>query len=182
MLFTHQPGNVHTTKKPIRTVDDMKGMRIRFASSSCRRAAWTARSSTMAAPAWRSRWGGTVRYSNEMYSYVTSFGLAANPEWYGKLPADLRKLIDDSMKGVEKEVGEGWDALDSIGKKLLVDGGAQPIRLAKEEDAKFRAIGAQVTEAKLKELEGKGMPAREAYKLMRALSEQHARSSKNFWN
>jgi TRAP-type C4-dicarboxylate transport system substrate-binding protein len=117
-----------------------------------------------------------------MYSYVTSFGLAANPEWYGKLPADLRKLIDDSVKGVEKEVGEGWDALDAIGKKLLVDGGAQPIVLSKEQDARFRKIGAQVTESKLKELEGKGLPAREAHKLMRSLSEQHAKSSKSFWH
>ena len=88
----------------------------------------------------------------------------------------------ESVKGVEKEVGEGWDALDAIGKKLLVDGGAQAIRLSQEEDARFRKIGAQVTEAKLKELEGKGMPAREAYTLMRALSDQHAKSSKNFWN
>ena len=33
MLFTHQPGNVHTTKKPIRTADDMRGLRhpVRFA-------------------------------------------------------------------------------------------------------------------------------------------------------
>jgi TRAP-type transport system periplasmic protein len=90
--------------------------------------------------------------------------------------------MDDSVKGVEKEVGEGWDALDSIGKKLIVDGGAQAIKLSKEEDAKFRKIGAQVTEAKLKELEGKGLPAREVYKQMRALSDQHAKDSKNFWN
>ena len=36
MLLTHQPGNVHTTKKPIRTTDDMKGMRLRFASPTIR--------------------------------------------------------------------------------------------------------------------------------------------------
>jgi TRAP-type C4-dicarboxylate transport system substrate-binding protein len=126
--------------------------------------------------------GGTVKYTTEMYSYVTSFGLAANPEWHAKLPADLKQLIDESVKGVEKEVGEGWDALDAIGKKLLVDGGAQAVRLSKEEDARFRKIGAQVTEAKLKELEGKGMPAREAHKAMRALAEQHAKGSKSFWN
>jgi TRAP-type C4-dicarboxylate transport system substrate-binding protein len=117
-----------------------------------------------------------------MYSYVTSFGVAANPDFYNKLPADLRKLVDDSVKGVEKEVGEGWDALDTLGKKLLVDGGAQAIRLSKEEDAKFRRIGTQVTEAKIKELEGKGLPAREAYKVMQGLAERHAKSSKNFWN
>jgi TRAP-type C4-dicarboxylate transport system substrate-binding protein len=117
-----------------------------------------------------------------MYSYVTSFGLAMNPEFHAKLPADLKKLVADSVKAVEKEVGEGWDALDSIGKKLLTEGGAEPIKLSKAEDAKFRKIGAQVTEAKLKELEGKGLPARAVYNDMKALSEKHAKSSKNFWN
>jgi len=117
-----------------------------------------------------------------MYSYVTSFGVAMNPEFYGKLPADLRKLVDGSMKGVEKEVGEGWDALDAVGKKALVDGGAQPIRLSAQEDARFRKVGAEVTEARLKELEGKGLPARAAYARMKALAERHAKTSKNFWN
>src|SRR5262245_4027451 len=32
MLFTHQPGGPHTTKKPIRNLDDFKGLRLRFAS------------------------------------------------------------------------------------------------------------------------------------------------------
>ncbi len=36
LLLTHQPGNVHTTKKPIRTADDMKGLRLRFASPTIR--------------------------------------------------------------------------------------------------------------------------------------------------
>ena len=86
------------------------------------------------------------------------------------------------MSGVEKEIGEGWDALDDVGKKPLVDGGAQPIRLSKEEDAHFRKVGAQVTEAKLKELDGKGLPARAAYGVMKSLSEKHAKTSRNFWN
>jgi TRAP-type C4-dicarboxylate transport system substrate-binding protein len=36
LLLTHQPGNIHTTKKPIRTADDMKGLRIRFSSPTIR--------------------------------------------------------------------------------------------------------------------------------------------------
>ena len=205
MLFTHQPGNVHTTKKAVRTVADMKGMRIRFASPTVRdfiaglgatpvgvqpteileqlqKGGIDGAFIDYGGAGVAFKMGGTVKYTTEMYSYVTSFGLAANPEWHAKLPADLRKLIDDSVKGVEKEVGEGWDALDSIGKKLIVDGGAQAIKLSKEEDARFRKIGAQVTEAKLKELEGKGLPAREVYKQMKALSDKHAKDSKNFWN
>jgi hypothetical protein len=76
----------------------------------------------------------------------------------------------------------GWDALDDVGKKLLVEGGAEPIKLAPAEDAKFRKVGEQVTEARLKELEAKGLPAREAFKLIKALSERHAKASRSFWN
>jgi TRAP-type C4-dicarboxylate transport system substrate-binding protein len=125
--------------------------------------------------------GGTVKYSTEMYSYVSSFGLAMNPDFYSKLPADLKKLIDQSVAGVEKEVGEGWDGLDTVGKKLIMEAGGQAIQLSKVEDERFRKVGAQVTEAKLKELEGKGLPARAVHKMMTELSAKHASTSKNFW-
>lgn len=198
LLLTHQPGNVHTTKKPIRTADDMRGLRIRFSGPVIRdfisKLGGTAvgvqpneqleqlQKGTLdgvfidyggAGVAFKM--GGTVKYSTEMYSYVSSFGIGMNPEFYKSLPADLQKLIDESTKGVEKEVGEGWDALDDIGKKLLVDGGAQPIKLSAAENARFRKVGAEVTEAKLKELEGKGLKAREAFKLIQSLSEKHAK-------
>ena len=205
MLLTHQPGNIFTTKKAIRGSNDMKGMRLRFASPTVRdfiaglgatpvgvtpteileqlqKGALDGAFIDYGGAGIAFKLGGTAKYVTEMYSYVTSFGVAMNPEFHAKLPADLKKLVADSMKGVEKEVGEGWDALDSIGKKLIVDGGAQAIRLSKDDDARFRKIGAQVTEAKLKELEGKGLPAREVYKQMRALSDRHAKDSKNFWN
>jgi len=125
--------------------------------------------------------GGTLKYTTEMYSYVSSFGVAMNPDFYQRLPADLRKLVDQSVVGVEKEVGEGWDALDAIGKKLLVDGGDEVIRLSPQEDANFRKIGGQVIEARLKELEEKKLPARAVYQQMKGLSEKHAKTSKNFW-
>src|SRR5256885_10943697 len=37
LLLTHQPGNVHTTRKPIRTADDFKGLRIRFSAPTDRK-------------------------------------------------------------------------------------------------------------------------------------------------
>ena len=205
LLLTHQPGNVHTTKKPVRAAEDLKGMRIRPASPTVG-AFITALGGTpvgIAPPEQLDalqkgtldgtfidyggagiafKMAGTIKNTTEMYSYVTSFGVAMNPGFYDKLPSDLKKVIDESMKGVEKEVGMGWDALDDVGKKLLVDGGSQPIKLAAAEDAKFRKVGAQVTEAKLKELEGKGLPARQAYALMKSLAEKHAKTSRTFWN
>jgi TRAP-type C4-dicarboxylate transport system substrate-binding protein len=204
LLLTHQPGNIHTTKKPVRSTEDLRGLRLRPASPTIGQfIAALGGTPVGISPADQLdamqkgtldgsfidyggagiafKMGGTIKYTTEMYSYVSSFGVAMNPAFYNRLPADLKKMIDDSVKGVEKEVGMGWDALDDIGKKLLVEGGAQPVRLAPAEDAKFRKAGDQVTEARLKELEGKGLPARPAFALIKSLSEKHARDSRNFW-
>ena len=126
--------------------------------------------------------GGVIKYSTEMYSYVSSFGVAMNQDFWNKLPPDLQALVTKSMTGVEKEVGEAWDGLDIPGKKAIMDGGGEAIKLSPEENAKFRKIGAEVAEAKVKELEGKGLPARAIYTMMKSLSEKHAKTSKNFWN
>ena len=205
MLFTHQPGNVHTTKKPIRTADDMKGLRIRFASPTIRDFVGALGGTPVGVQPTEQveqlqkgtldgvfidyggagiafKMGGILKYSTEMYSYVSSFGLAMNPDFYAKLPPDLQKLVVDTTTGKEKEIGEAWDALDVPGKKALIDGGAQAIRLSPEENAKFRRVGAEVSDAKVKELEGKGLPARAVLDMMKSLSEKHAKTSKSFWD
>lgn len=205
LLLTHQPGNIHTTKKPIRSVEDMKGMRLRFSSATIRDFVAALGATPVGVQATEQveqlqkgtidgtfidyggagiafKMGGVVKYSTEMYSYVSSFGVVMNEDFWNKLPPDLKELVTKSMTGVEKEVGEAWDALDAPGKKALMDGGGEAIKLSKEEDAKFRKIGAQVDEAKIKELEGKGLPARQVYTLMKSLAEKHSKTSKNFWN
>jgi len=62
-----------------------------------------------------------------------------------------------------------------------MDGGMQPIRLTAAEDAKFRKVGAEVAEKTIADLEAKKLPAREAYAMMKALADKHAKTSKNFW-
>ena len=204
LLLTHQPGNIHTTKVPIRGADDLKGLRIRFAAPTIRDFVAALGGTPVGVQPGEQlerlqkgtldgtfidyggagiafKMGGTLKYSTEMYSYVSSFGVGMNPDFYKKLPADLRKLVDQSTAGVEKEVGEGWDALDAIGKKLLIEGGAEAIKLSAAEDARFRKVGQQVVDAKLKELEGKKLPARAVYKTMKGLSAKHAKSSRSFW-
>jgi TRAP-type C4-dicarboxylate transport system substrate-binding protein len=204
LLLTHQPGNVHTTKKPIRSVEDMKGLRIRFASPTIRDFIAALGGTPVGVLPTEQveqlqkgtidgvfidyggagiafKMGGILKYSTEMYSYVSSFGVVMNDETWKKLPPDLQKLVIQSVTGIEKEVGEAWDALDGPGKKALLDGGDQAIKLSPDENARFHKIGAEVSEAKLKELEGKGLPARAVYTLMKSLADKHARTSKTFW-
>ena len=141
LLLTHQPGNVHTTKKPIRTVDDMKGMRIRFSSATIRDFVAALGATPVGVQATEQveqlqkgtidgtfidyggagiafKMGGVLKYSTEMYSYVSSFGIGMNEDFWSKLPPDLKELVAKSMTGVEKEVGEAWDTLDVRQKAL----------------------------------------------------------------
>ncbi len=205
MLLTHQPGGPHTTKKPIRTLEDFKGLRLRFASPTVRDLVQALGATPVGVPPTEIaeqlqkgtidgtfidyggagiafRLGGIVKYSTELYAYVTSFGVGMNEDFWNKLPPDLKELVTRSVTGKEKEVGEAWDALDVPGKKLLMDGGGEAITLTAAESAKVRAIGTQVSEEKVKELEGKGLPARQVYDMMRGLAARHAPTSKNFWN
>jgi TRAP-type C4-dicarboxylate transport system substrate-binding protein len=205
LLFTHQPGNVHTTKKAIRTIEDMRGLRIRFASPTIRDFIAALGGTPVGVLPTEQveqlqkgtidgvfidyggagiafKMGGILKYSTEMYSYVSSFGVAMNEDFWNKLPSDLKTLVTQSVTGIEKEVGQAWDALDVPGKKALTDGGAEAIRLSPEENAKFRRIGAEVAEAKVQELEGKGLPARAVYNAMKALTEKYAKTSKSFWD
>ena len=204
LLFTHQPGNVHTTRKPIRGVEDMKGLRIRFASPTIRDFIGALGGTPVGVLPTEQveqlqkgtidgvfidyggagiafKMGGILKYSTEMYSYVSSFGMVMNEDTWKKLPPDLQKLVIQSVTGVEKEVGEAWDGLDVPGKKALLDGGDQVIKLSPDENARFHKIGADVSDAKLKELEGKGLPARAVYTLMKSLADKHAKTSKTFW-
>jgi TRAP-type transport system periplasmic protein len=205
LLLTHQPGNVHTTKKPIHTVEDMKGLRLRFASPTIRDFVAALGGTPVGVLPTEQveqlqkgtidgvfidyggagiafKMGGVLKYSTEMYSYVSSFGVAMNPDFWNKLSPDLQALVTKSMTGVEKEVGAAWDALDVPGKKALIDGGAEAIRLTPEENSNFRKIGAEVAEAKVNELESKNMSARAIYTMMKSLAETHAKTSKSFWN
>jgi TRAP-type transport system periplasmic protein len=204
MLLTHQPGGPHTTKKAIRTMDDFKGMRLRFASPPIRDLVQGLGATPVGVPPTEIaeqlqkgtidgafidyggagiafKLGGTIKYSTELYAYVASFGVVMNEEFWNKLPPDLKKLVVTTMTGREKEVGQAWDGLDVPGKKALMDGGAQAIRFSTEDDAKVRRVGSQVTFTKIKELEDKGLPARAVYEQMRSLTEKHSKTSKSFW-
>jgi len=204
LLMTHQPGNIHTAKDPIRTVDDMKGKRLRFASATIKEFIAALGGTPVGLPPTQmveSMQKGTIdgavidyggggiafkigpvtKYTTEMYSYVTSFCICMNQAAYDKLPPDLKKLIDDSFVGVEAEVGKEWDKLDDIGKAIMVKDGMTPIKLSKEEDAKFRAVGAKVAEAEIAALEKKGLPAKQVYDMMKSLAQKHEKDSRNFW-
>lgn len=202
-LLTHQPGNINTANKPVRTIKDMKGLRIRFASQTIRAFIRALGGTPRGLPPTQIveqmqkgtldgafidyggagiafRMGPVTKYTTEMYSYVTSFCVCMNKRAYDSLSPKLKKVIDDSMTGREKELGHAFDVLDAIGKKIMMKAGTTPIKLSAAEAERFRQVGAKVTEARIADLEKKGLPARAVYNMMKALSDKHAKTSLNF--
>jgi len=202
--FTHQPGNLHTRTKPIRTLEDIKGQRVRFASATIREflSALGGTPVGVAPPDIADslqkgtidgvfidyggahtafKLGGLVRYTTEMYSYVTSFGLVMNKDSYAKLPPDLRALIDESTRDVSATVGKLWDAADQPGKEYLMAEGMQPVVLSPEVDAAFKRVGGEVSRKVVAELAAKGLPADKAFAAIQDAAARHERTSFSFW-
>ena len=203
LLFTHQPGQIHTTKKAVTSLADLKGMRIRFPNPMVRdfitaiggtpvgvtptelleqlqKGTIDGAMQDYGGAGIAFKLGGTVKYTTEVYAYVTSFGLAMNPDFYNKLPADLKKIVDESVTGVESEVGKAWDSIDVPGKKALTDGGMAVQKLNADDWARVKKIAAEFHEKEIKELEAKNLPGRAVYNLMKQLAERHAKTSNNF--
>lgn len=203
-LLTTQPGVLLTAKTPVRTAADMKGMRIRFASVTIKSFISALGATPVGVPPsgiadalqkgtidgcftdyggahTAFRLGGLVKYSTDIYAYVSSFGVVINPASYAKLPPDLQKLIDDTTRPHLAEIGKLWDSADAPGKKYLMSEGDTPIELSKEQDALFKKTGAEDTARVLKELDGKGLPASKVHAAMQAAAAAAAKTSFSFW-
>jgi TRAP-type C4-dicarboxylate transport system substrate-binding protein len=203
-LLTTQPGVLLTSKTSVHKVDDMKGMRVRFASSTIKSFIAALGATPVGVPPsgiadalqkgtidgcftdyggahTAFRLGGLVKYSTDIYAYVSSFGVVMNPASYDKLPPELQKLIEDTTRPRLAEIGKLWDSADAPGKQYLVSEGDTPITLSKEEDADFKKIGAEDTARVLKELDENGQPASNVHTAMKTAADKYAKNSFSFW-
>jgi TRAP-type C4-dicarboxylate transport system substrate-binding protein len=195
VLFTHPPGQVHTVRKPVKTLADLKGQRVRFPSPPVRdflealgatpvgvaptemveqlqKGAVDGVMIDYGGAGIAFRMGGVVKYTTELNAYVTSFGLAMNEDVWKKLSPALQQVIVETTAAMLPEIGPGWDGIDTAGKKALMDGGMQVFRLPPEDEGRARRTGVDVAEARLAELEAKGLPARQVHKMMKSIADR----------
>lgn len=195
-LFGHAPGVIHTNSRPVRTPEDLQGMRIRHPSAVIGEAlrAWGASPAGMPPGEMAEnldkgvidglvipydgvlgfRLAPYVRYSTEVFSYVTSFAVVMNPASYAALPPDLQRLIDATTGPAKaREVGARWDAMEVPGKRYMQEGGVEIIELGAAERARFTEAAAGMVERRLAEAEAKGLPAREFFERVRELAARY---------
>jgi TRAP-type transport system periplasmic protein len=100
---------------------------------------------------------------------------AMNLGTYNKLPADIKKIVDNSIEWFGQEQDANVQKGDKEGLEFAKSKGVEIIVPAKEEMAKF--YGAMRTEAikEAKELDGKGLPGTKVYQEAQALIQKYSK-------
>jgi TRAP-type C4-dicarboxylate transport system substrate-binding protein len=173
------------SKVPIKTVDDFKGLKIRYASITNKNMLDALGATTMLIPPPDSQdalakgiaqaatfpheaglaydLASVVKYAIEPPLASATFALVMNPAKYNSLPPDLRALIDKES-GVAGAVsfGKAWEAQEKFARDLeITKKGLEIITLPDSEVAKLKQIGKTQTEEAIAALEKEGKPARQ---------------------
>ncbi len=90
--------------------------------------------------------------------YVTTFALSMNKATYDKLPADLKKVIDNNS-GLETAAafGRAMDEGDKVGRDIALKGGNKITELDVAEVQRWRRTAASVETDWVNEVKGKGI-------------------------
>ena len=121
------------------------------------------------------RLGNLVKYHTPMLTSVISFGLTMNKARYESLPADLRAVVD-SLRGMQAAVEmttTTWDDFPEF-TKYMTESNIKDAKLDAKSDAELRRQATLYIDKHVAELEGKGLPAKQAYARLKELSAKYA--------
>ena len=184
-LWCHGPGHLHTTKKPIKTLEDLKGLRIKVANPTLGKALKllgavpvvctindTAKLLNegeldgVALP-----WEGVVsfnlsdlcKYHTETSIYTLSFFAVMNKEKYESLPADIRKIIDENIgESISALAGKTSDDEDVKARNIVKKKGNFIYTLPRYELQRWKKMTMPVGDEWVEEMQTKDLPGQEA--------------------
>lgn len=187
---------IATSKKPVKTLDDLKGMSIRCLAGGMTEVmkAWGANPILVGAgdaydavqkgniegTIWE--WQGieafklyeVLNYYTDMPVYEGVFILAMNNEKWDSLPEEYKKVIDETtQREASVAFGEYFQnaALDS--KKAVLSAGGEEIIPAPEEVAKFKAIADQYASTWVEKVSKDGFDGQAYLEKTLELAEKH---------
>ena len=183
-LHAHGPGILHT-KKPVKNLDDLKGMKIACHGLSAKVVG--ALGATPVAMPMPERYdaqqkgvaeGGVnpieslkgwklaevIKSTTENFgsAYSTGFFVVMNKDKWISLPPDIQKTIDQVSQEWIMKTGNGWDEMDKEGREFTLSKGNQIIPLAKEEDAKWAKLVQPILDEYVANMKTKNLPGQEA--------------------
>lgn len=193
LLYVHAHGpGILATKKPVRTLEDLKGLKIRGTGLSAGIAtALGATAVGMPQPetydalqkgvvegtfcpvetlkGWKQGEVIEAVTDTKAIGYTTAMFVAMNQKAWEALPADLQQILADvSAEWVDKH-GEAWNQADAEGLEFVKGLNREILTLSPEEEAQWKDRMAPILDKYLAQAEEKGLPGADFLKDAQAM-------------
>jgi TRAP-type C4-dicarboxylate transport system substrate-binding protein len=176
----HGPGLLFTVNKPVKTLEDMKGEKIRATGNSAKLVA--ALGGTPVAKPMPENYqllqkgvvdgsmhpiesnksfklGEVCKYGTDSFSvaYTTVFFIVMNKDKWASIDPESQAIIRDINKEWATKHAAAWDAADAEGRQFFLDQGGRIVELSAEESAAWAAAGQPVLDGYVAEVAEKGL-------------------------
>jgi TRAP-type transport system periplasmic protein len=192
-LYTDAIGDLHT-RKPVQSIDDLKGMQIRGTGSdvplikamggtpvgmpfsevylALQRGIVDGMISNLASVK-AARLGEVTGFTTDHNVRSAGFWVSMNSRKWRALSPDAQKAIDEASEQAVDTLGQALDAEQDAGRQYILGRGNKIIVPTKAEAARFDAALQPIREDWLKEMEGKGLPGKEVLQFVTAAMDKY---------
>jgi TRAP-type transport system periplasmic protein len=206
-LQVHGPGAIHTTDKPVKSVADLKGVKVRGPSRQINKLLGALGATPVGMPLPGIPDGlskGTIqgavipwevvpsvkvheltKYHAEFDPaggalYTITFVMAMNKAKYNSLPPDLKKVIDNnSGMATSGWLGKTQQAGDAAGRKAAVDRGNTIFTVGPQEAQQFRRASRLVEVEWMEDMNKRGFDGKKLLETARSLIDKHTKTTKS---
>jgi len=182
-LHGHGPGILHT-KKEVKKLEDLKGMKIRCTGMAAK-IVQALGATPVAMPMGETydalsrgvvdgsmapqeslagwKWGEVVRFTTENFgsSYSTGMFVVMNKDKWNSLSPDIQKIIEQINEEYVEKQGIVWDEIDKVGRDATLKLGNKIISLSKDEDLRWEKAVKPILDEYKKNMKDKGLPGEE---------------------
>ncbi len=186
-LHGHGPGVLHTNKKPVSKLEDLKGLKIRCTGTSSEMVKHLG-GTPVAMPQTETydalqkgvvdgvmspvetlkgwKFAEVIKYTTLNYgsAYSIGFFVVMNKAKWNSLPKDVQAVIQKVNEEWIEKTGRAWDEFDKIGIETTKAKGNQLIPLSKQEDERWAGLVAPILGEYVQKTKAKGLPGDEALK------------------
>jgi len=195
-IHAHGPG-ILASKKPVRTLEDMKGLKVRATGLSTKIVeALGGNPVAMPQPdtyealqkgvveatlcpietlkGWKQ--GEAINYVTDSSNigYTTAMFVIMNQKSWDKLPADVQQVFTETSREWVAKQGAAWDQADEEGQAFVKELNREIIELAPEQQALWKERVQPILDDYIAAAKAKGLPGEEFLKDIQALIAQSA--------
>ncbi len=205
-LQVHGPGVIHTADKAVRTINDMRGLKMRAPTRQVTKLMGALGATPVGMPLpqipdalskgtitgcvipWEVVPAVKVHELTKFHAefdpaggslYTTTFVMAMNKAKYNSLPPDLKKVID-ANSGIQTSgwLGKVQQGGDAAGRKAAVDRGNNIFTVSADEAQEFRRRARQIEVEWVEDMNKRGFDGRKLLDGARALIDKHSKTTK----